>query len=246
VKACLLVPIYNHRHTIGGVLHALAYLGLPCLVIDDGSDAETRGTLDDLARELPWVEVLHLPSNVGRGAALRHGYAAARRQGFSHTVQLDADGQHEPGDVPRFLEAAGRAPAALILGAPQFDHTAPRGRLYGRQISRACVWIETLSLAIGDPLCGFRCVPLEPTMRLLARIPTGDRMEFDAEIAVRLFWEGVAMVNVPTRVRYFADGLSHFRLLRDNVLMSRLHIGLLAGMLRRLPTLLPRALGRPA
>ena len=106
MNPCLLIPIYNHTDTIADVLAALAYLALPCLVIDDGSNEMTRAVLDSTVRELPWVTVSRLPENRGRGAALRHGYRSAWAQGFSHAVQLDADGQHDAADVPKFLDAA--------------------------------------------------------------------------------------------------------------------------------------------
>ncbi len=240
MNPCLLIPIYNHKDTIRDVLNSLAYLNLPCFVVDDGSDAKTRKILDHIERELPWVTVQHLPLNLGRGAALCYGYNLAAHKGFSHVVQLDADGQHDPADVGKFLEAARREPKALVLGEPVFDETAPKSRLYGRQLSQLIVWMETLSFSIRDPLCGFRCVPLEPTVSLIRRNGLGDRMEFDPVIAVRLAWDGIPVVNVPTRVRYFRDGLSHFHLIWDNVRLARAYIKLFFGMLLRLPVLLSR------
>lgn len=235
MKPCLLIPIYNHGATVGSVLAGLGGLGLPAIVVDDGSDQATREALGRLARELPWVEVHRLPENRGRGAALRCGYALAAERGFSHVVQLDADGQHDPADVPRFLDAARANPAALVLGTPVFDATAPRSRVYGRQLSRAIVWAETLSLAVADPLCGFRCLPLEPSLRVIRRVRLGDRMEFDPEIVVRLVWDGVPVVNVPTRVRYFPGGLSHFDLVGDNVRIAWTYLRLLGRLLPSLP-----------
>lgn len=246
MNPCVLVPIYNHKETIGPVLRSLAPFGLPCLVVDDGSDEGTRAALERAGRELPWVTLERLDPNRGRGAALRHGYQAAYRRGYSHVVQLDADGQHEVADVPRLLDAARTHPDALVLGSPVFDASAPRSRLLGRRLSRWWVHVETLSLAIDDPLCGFRCLPLAPTVTLLSRAPLGDRMEFDPEIAVRLVWAGLAVVNVPTRVRYFADGVSHFRPLRDNAAISWAHTRLVFGMLGRAPRLLGRRFGAGA
>jgi glycosyltransferase involved in cell wall biosynthesis len=240
MRPCVLVPIYNHGATVGGVLRVLSALGLPCLVVDDGSDRGTQDVLARLARELPGVAVERLPENRGRGAALRHGYRAARARGFTHAVQLDADGQHDPVDVPRFIAAARRRPEALVIGVPIFDATAPRSRLYGRRVSVFWVHVETLSRAIPDPLCGFRCLPLASTLDLLARTPLGDRMEFDVEIVVRLCWQGLPIVTVPTRVRYFPGGLSHFRPWRDSVRIGQAHARLCAGMLRRLPALARR------
>jgi glycosyltransferase involved in cell wall biosynthesis len=234
---CLLIPIYNHKDTIRDVVARLERYRLACLIVDDGSDADTRRTLAGVARDFPWVRVERLPSNRGRGAALRHGYRQAAAAGFTHAVQLDADGQHDPADVAAFLAAAHRTPGALILGAPRFDRSAPRVRRYGRLLSCAWVWVETLSREVADPLCGFRCVPLGPAVTLLARAPLGDHMEFDPEIVVRLSWAGVPIVNVPTLVRYYPEGLSHFHPVRDTARISWAHTRLVCGMVRRMPLL---------
>jgi len=238
VKPCLLIPIYNHKDTIGEVVVQLDRFALPCLIVNDGSDADTDAVLQHIAQTFPWVMIERLPRNRGRGAALRHGYHVAARRGFTHAVQLDADGQHDPGDIPQFLAAARRMPGALVLGAPRFDDTAPRSRRYGRLLSCFFVWVETLSFTVVDPLCGFRCMPLEPTLKLLAKTPLGDRMDFDPEIVVRLVWMGVPVVTVPTCVRYYQGGLSHFHLVSDNARISWAHTRLVCGMLGRLPVLL--------
>ena len=237
VKACVLIPIFDHGDTIGGVVEGLAPLGLPCVIVNDGSGPETTAALARLASKHPWVHVEQLPVNRGRGAALQHGYRAASARGFSHAVQLDADGQHDPAEIGVLLEAAARNPDALVLGDPRFDDTAPRARLYGRRLSQAIVWAYTGSFAVHDPLCGFRCFPLAPTLAVLDRHRFGERMDFDPEIVVRLAWTGVPIVNVPVRVRYFANGRSHFRLVGDNVRItatySRLFFARLGRTFRR-------------
>ena len=231
VNPCLLVPIYNHKDTIAAVLDSLAYLELPCLVVDDGSDETTQEVLRGERARRPWVELSRLQVNRGRGAALRHGYCRAAERGFSHVVQLDADGQHDPADVPKFLEAARRQPEALVLGRPIFGADSPVVRRQGRRLSQAFVWAVTGSYAIEDPLCGFRCFPLRRTVPLLDAVSLGDRMEFDPEIVVRLAWAGVPIVNVPTRVRYFRGGLSNFRMVRDNALIVRAYARLVLARL---------------
>jgi len=220
LQPCLLIPIFEHGATIGGVLDGLTPLGLPCVIVNDGSGRDTSETLTRLAATRPWVHVEHLPVNRGRGAALRHGYRVANARGFSHALQLDADGQHDPAEAVALLRAAEANPQALVLGDPRFDATAPRSRLYGRRLSQLIVWGYTGSFAVHDPLCGFRCFPLAPTLAVLERHRFGDRMDFDPEIVVRLAWAGLPIVNVPVHVRYFATGRSHFRLVRDNACIA--------------------------
>jgi glycosyltransferase involved in cell wall biosynthesis len=226
LKPCLAIPIYDHGRTIGAVLDSLAPLGLVCLVVDDGSGEETRRELVRLEARHAWVEVHRHPRNRGRGAALRTAFRAAASKGMSHVVHLDADGQHDAADVPRFLDAARARPDALVLGAPRFDGSAPWIRLHGRKLSQAIVWLETLSTAVEDPLCGFRCVPVAPLLGLCERTRMGDRMDFDPELVVRLVRAGVPVVNVPVRVRYPPGGISHFRMIEDNLRIARAYLRL--------------------
>lgn len=189
---------------------------------------------------VPHTSVLRLPVNGGKGAAMLAGFAAAWQLGYSHGLQIDADGQHALGDIPAFLEAARRQPRALICGRPVFDRSMPALRHYGRYLTHVLVWLNTLSRSIPDSMCGFRVYPLEPVMALMAEEYIGRRMDFDVEIIVRMYWRGVPMQWLPTRVTYPADGVSHFRLVRDNGRMIALQLRLLCGMLRRLPRLLQR------
>ncbi len=235
MNPCLLIPIYDHKDEIRGVLDALADYGLQCFVVDDGSDSGTRAVLDAAEKEHAWVEVYHRDRNDGRGAALATGYRMALERGFSHAIQLDADGQHDTTDVPRFIDMIRDNPDALVLGSPVFDDSVPKGRLYGRQLSRAMVWAATLSFDVSDPLCGFRGVPLAATVKLLDEAKLGDRMEFDPNLVIRLHWAGVPIRNVSTRVVYNPDGLSHFDMVGDNVRMSGVYSTALLGMLVRSP-----------
>ena len=235
MKLCTLVPIYDHGESIGDVLEALAPSRLPCLVVDDGSGPETRATLDALAARYDFVRLVRRECNGGKGAALKTGYRAAADAGFSHAIQLDADGQHDAADVPRFAEALRQSPEALVLGQPLFDDSVPRARLWARQLSRGLVWLACLSRAVADPLCGFRGVPLGPALAVLDATDTGDRMEFEPELAVRLVWRGTPVRNLPTRIVYPPGGRSHFSLRRDYPLLAGLYLRLVGGMLRRLP-----------
>jgi len=240
VKPCLLIPIYQHGSTIRGVIRSLAEFSLPCFIVNDGSDAATCAALDAIDEEFDWVEVEQHAMNRGKGVALRHGYRLAARRGFTHVVQLDADAQHEAADVARFVEAARKFPDALVLGRPIFDQSAPKSRVYGRRLSQGLVWLATLSREVRDPLCGFRCIPLAPMLALMDRIAMGDHMEFEPELAVRLVWEGVPVVNLDTRVRYYPDGISHFDVVWDDLRLAWLYARLALGMLTRARGLLVR------
>jgi glycosyltransferase involved in cell wall biosynthesis len=240
-RPCVLIPVYNHERTLVSLLDRLKLCGLPCLLVDDGSDVACRDTMVRLRqREAAWVRLVRHGTNEGKGAAVITGLRAAAAMGFTHAVQIDADAQHSADDVPKFLDAARRTPHAVIAGFPVYDISVPTARLYGRYATHVWVWINTLSLEIRDAMCGFRVYPIALTLALADRVRLGKRMEFDAEVIVRLYWEGVPVVNLPTPVTYRLDNVSHFRLWRDNLRISGKHARLFFGMLVRLPRLLLR------
>lgn len=242
-KPCLVIPVYDHEQAIAGTLAGLRGHGLHCYLVDDGSHAACAAVLDALAQaESGWVSLLRLNPNQGKGAAVMAGFAAAQAAGYTHGVQFDADGQHTAADVPRLLALAAQHPEALVTGIPQYDASIPKSRLYGRYVTHVWVWINTLSLHIRDSMLGFRVYPLGAALRIWNTQTVGRRMDFDTEIMVRLYWEGTAVVQMPTRVTYPVDGVSHFDVLRDNLRISRMHARLFAGMLWRLPRLLWRRL----
>ncbi|MCL2308840.1 MAG: glycosyltransferase family 2 protein [Proteobacteria bacterium] len=234
-----LVPVYNHAATVGAVVQTLHDLALPVILIDDGSDAECAAALDKLA-SVPTTSLLRLPVNGGKGGAVIAGLRAAHAKGYSHALQLDADGQHDAAALPAFLDAMRDAPQAVIVGFPRYDSSVPVGRLLGRYVTHLWVWINTLSFRIRDSMCGLRIYPLAATLPVLDAMPSQSRMEFDTEILVRLDWAGAPIKNLPVYVHYPANGVSHFRIGRDNVRISWMHTRLFFGMLWRMPKLIAR------
>ncbi len=221
-RPCGLVPTYDNPATIRKVVNRIHAFIPDVVVIDDGSGEEARREIEALGRE-GLAHVHHRAQNGGKGAAVKTGFEVASKLGFTHAVQVDADGQHAIEDIPRFLEEAQKQPNALVLAAPVFDATAPKSRLRARQIT--CFWtnLETGGKVIEDPMCGFRVYPVEWALKAGA---TGDRMDFDPEIAVRLVWMGLPVVNLPTKVHYVTKeegGVSHFEMFWDNVRISWMH-----------------------
>jgi glycosyltransferase involved in cell wall biosynthesis len=240
-KPCAIIPVFDHEHAVARVVAAVRAAGLPCLLVDDGSGPACARELDRLAANLQYTRLLRLPVNGGKGAAMLAGFTAAWQLGYSHALQIDADGQHALRDISTFIEEARRHPQALICGQPVFDRSIPKARHYGRYLTHSLVWLNTLSFSIPDSLCGFRVYPLPPVVSLMAEEYIGRRMDFDVEIIVRLYWRGVPMRWLPTAVTYPLDGVSHFRMLRDNARMVALQMRLFGGMLQRLPQLLRRS-----
>lgn len=239
-RICAVVPVFDHEAAIAQTTAGLRRHGLPVILVDDGSALPCAAELRRLASADPEVRLVRLPENRGKGAAVLAGLHDAARQGYTHALQIDADGQHDPADVPRFIAESIAEPAALVCGRPLFDDTVPRHRLYLRYLTHVMVWLNTLSFDIPDSMCGLRVYPLSKVLPVLEAEPPGSRMDFDVEVLVRLHWRGVAMRWLPTRVSYPLDGRSHFRLVRDNWLITLMHTRLFFGMLRRAPGLVAR------
>jgi len=241
VKVCIIIPVYNHQEAIQSVVKHLRLLGLPCFLIDDGSSVQCAAVLTQIAEtEQQWLTLSVRANNGGKGAAVQDGLRLAINQGYTHAIQIDADGQHQVEDIERFIDASQHYPHRLILGQPVFDDSIPKRRLYGRLLTNVWIRINTLSSAIADGMCGFRCYPLAAVEPLLQSVQLTQRMDFDIEIVVRLYWQGVEVVNIPTKVQYPLDGVSHFQAGLDNLLISKIHGQLFFGMLMRIPQLIIR------
>lgn len=241
MNICIIIPVYNHEEAIVQVLAKLKGHGIPCFLVNDGSSAQCSQVLEDCVKhESNWLTLLTRLENGGKGAAVVDGFKAAIAQGYSHAIQIDADGQHDINAIPNFLAASTKDPYAMILGQPIFDGSAPKSRMYGRRVTNFWIFINTLSFAIADGMCGFRLYPLAAVSQLINKTQIGQGMNFDIDIVVRLFWQGVKAINLPTHVKYPYDGVSHFKLWRDNLMISKTHAKLFFGMLLRIPQLLLR------
>jgi len=219
----------------------------PVWVVVDGSTDGTLEALQALGRDDPDIRILSLPRNQGKGAAILHGLREAHAQGYTHVLAMDADGQHPETYILEFMEASRANPGAQILGVPVFDATAPRERVYARKIVNWWANLETLWEGIGDSLFGFRVYPVAPLLEIMEQQPWMRGYDFDSEAAIRLCWRGIHPINITVPVRYFRPeegGVSHFRYLRDNVLLYCMHWRLLVESLLWMPFLLGRRLNR--
>ncbi len=242
----VLIPSYNPGPKVYDTVMEALRSWLPVWVVVDGSRDGTAEGLLGMMKEHPGLSVIVLPDNRGKGAAVLAGLGAARKQGYTHLLCLDSDGQHPAHLIPEFMQASEAQPEAMVLGVPLFDSRAPRARVYWRRLSNLCVDLETMGRHIGDSLFGFRVYPVEPLYQVMTRHRAMRRFDFDPEAAVRLVWQGVPTINIPAPVRYFTKsegGVSHFRYARDNVLLTKMHLRLLAGLLWRLPRFIRKTWG---
>jgi glycosyltransferase involved in cell wall biosynthesis len=239
----VLIPSYNPGPRVFQTVRGAREQWNPVWVVVDGSNDGSTAALEAMAAQDAGLRVLVRPRNGGKGAAVLDGMVEAIRQGFTHVLTMDSDGQHPPERIPAFMAASAAAPAAMVLGVPVFDASAPSVRVKGRRISNYWANVETLGAGIQDSLFGFRVYPAQPLVRIMQSHRWMRRFDFDVEIVVRLSWSGVEAINLPAAVRYFRPeegGVSHFNYLRDNVLLTSMHARLFAGFLLRLPWLLAR------
>lgn len=237
----VLIPSYNPGPKVLQTVRAARQYWNPVWVVVDGSTDGTTPGLQQMAAGDPGLHVIVLPVNVGKGAAVLHGLDQAAARGFTHALTMDSDGQHPQQLIPAFMAESVKKPGCMILGKPVFDAAAPALRVKGREISNWWANLETLWAGIGDSLFGFRVYPLEPLRAVMRGQRWMRRFDFDPEAVVRLCWRGVKPVNLPAPVRYFTieeGGVSHFRYLRDNTLLTWMHTRLLLGFIIRLPMLL--------
>jgi hypothetical protein len=131
-----------------------------------------------------------------------------------------------------------------VFGKPVFDSSAPSLRVNGRRISNFWANLESLGWGIGDSLFGMRLYPAAELLAVMESTRYARRFDFEPEVAVRMAWRGVPIINLPTPVRYPGKdegGISQFRYFRDNRLLTWMHLRLFFGFLPRLPLLLTRS-----
>jgi glycosyltransferase involved in cell wall biosynthesis len=244
MKQGFLIPVYRHGKTACPLAERLSASALTVIMVDDGNDEETRNLLADCAAKTPGVVLVSLKKNSGKGEAVAVGFKKAAELGLTHVLQIDADGQHDEKKSSFFLEESAKHPDMLICGYPEFDETAPKGRVKGRKISNFWASVATLSTELKDVLCGFRVYPVDASLRITRCLFLDKRMGFDAEILVRLYWNKVFPVFHPVKVSYPPGGVSNFRMVRDNIRISLMFSRLFVGMILRSPLLIVRKIKR--
>ena len=243
----VLIPCYNAGRKVIDTVHEALRQWRPVWIVVDGSTDGTTAELQSLAQREHGIDVLVLARNSGKGAAVLHGLRKAAAAGYTHVLIMDADGQHPAEKIPAFMATSRAHPDAQILGVPLFDASAPRVRVLGRKLSNWWANLETLWQGIGDSLFGFRVYPIGPLRDIMEQQIWMRGFDFDPEATVRLCWRGIRPINMAAPVKYLRreeGGVSHFNYLRDNLLLTWMHLRLIAGFVLRLPVLVARRLRR--
>ena len=202
---CAVIPTYNNGGTVAEVVRGVLRQGLPVLVVDDGSTDGTQEALKGLD-----IQVLTHERNRGKGIALKTGLEEARRQGYRYALTIDADGQHDPLDIPALVAAA--APRTLVIGSRNIAAEGmSSGSTFANRFSNFWFTLQT-ARKLPDTQTGYRIYPLEdlPSLKLLTA-------RYEAELTLLVFsaWKGLKLVPVPVKVYYPEDRVSHFRPFAD-------------------------------
>jgi len=226
-RRCVVIPSYNSGPRLGQTVREVMAVWQPVIVVNDGSTDGSADPVTLLARTEPGLHVLDQSGNTGKGAAVFAALNYAVDRGFTHAAVFDADGQHDPSDIPHFMDTAKENPLALVMGMPEFGEDAPSSHVFGHAIADFFARVETLRASLGDSLFGFRVYPILATIKAMRRIRGGRRFDFDTQAAVRLSWLGAPNINLPAKVRYPPDRTRHFRYVGDNIRLIFVHACLL-------------------
>jgi glycosyltransferase involved in cell wall biosynthesis len=227
LRRCVVIPSYNSGARLERTVREVMAVWQPVVVVNDGSTDGSADNVVRLAQTEPGLHALAQPRNTGKGSAVLAAFNYAVDRGLTHAIVFDADGQHDPADIPKFVQASTERPLALVMGEPQFSDDAPTSHIIGHGIANFLTKIETMHRGMGDSLFGLRVYPMLAAIKALRRIRGGRRFDFDTQAVVRMSWLGVPTLNLPAVVHYPKDRVRHFGYLRDNLLLLRVHFWLL-------------------
>ncbi len=207
LKCCVLIPTYNNAGTLARVLDGVLLMTQNLVVVNDGASDSTV----EILRNYPKIHQVHLPTNKGKGNALKIGFKEARKLGYDFAISIDSDGQHFPEDIPVFLEALQQEETknVLYIGSRNMkQHDVPGSSSFGNRFSNFWFWFET-GTWLTDTQCGYRLYPLREIEKLKLYTP---KFEFEIEVIVKAAWSGTLVKNIPVKISYDeAERVSHFR-----------------------------------
>jgi glycosyltransferase involved in cell wall biosynthesis len=206
-----IIPAYNEADKIGQVI-ATALKHLPVLVIDDGSSDATAQTAESSG-----AKVFRQTPNQGKGLALQAGFLHAIESGYQAVLTLDADGQHDPQEIPIFLQAFQRSRADLIIGERDFNQIPPIRRFANTLGKWSFSW--AVGQPIGDNQSGYRLISRRMMKAVLGSRESG--FEFEVEMIVVCIQRGYTLKWVPIRTIYSGEG-SHIQPLKHTIEFTRM------------------------
>ncbi len=219
LKCCVVIPTYNNQNSLEKVILGVLKYTNHIIIVNDGCTDNS----DKIIKKYHDLTQIHFQKNKGKGAALRAGFAKATASGYHYGITIDSDGQHYPEDIPVFieeLEKHQKSQDILLIGSRNMTHeSVPKNSSFGNKFSNFWYRVET-GINLSDTQSGFRLYPLN-TLKNIKFYTT--KFEFEIESIVKLAWRGVEVKNVPIKVLYPKDRISHFRPIKDFIRISILN-----------------------
>jgi glycosyltransferase involved in cell wall biosynthesis len=216
-KICILIPAYNAQETLGSVLKKIGPLKMDTIVVNDGSSDETKRVASENGAQL-----LEHPLNLGKGAALRTGFQYILQKGYQVVITLDADGQHDPSEIPSLLKIFQSVNPDILIAsrAAEFGKMTFLRRFWNRlgvkAVARLC------HSDITDSQSGFRLIRTEV---LKAVDLSTSRFETELELLIKACKKGFGVLSVPIKTQKVdGTGSSHFRPVIDTWLVCKIFL----------------------
>lgn len=226
-KICVIIPTYNNATTIRRVIEDVEKYCSSIIVVNDGSTDDTAAILQSIPSP---IEVVSYPDNRGKGYALVTGFKKAKALGYTHTITIDADGQHFADDIPCFIEGLKHNPEGFIVGCRNLtEENMPRQNTFANRFSNFWFRLQT-GINLPDTQSGYRLYTLS-SLKGLNLITS--RYESELELLVYAAWAGVDITSVNVKVYYppAEERVSHFRPIYDFFRISVLNTVLCLGAL---------------
>jgi glycosyltransferase involved in cell wall biosynthesis len=216
-KICILIPVYNAQETLGSVLKKIEPLKMDTIVVNDGSSDETKRVASENGAQL-----LEHPLNLGKGAALRTGFQYILQKGYQVVITLDADGQHDPSEIPSLLKIFQSVNPDILIAsrATEFGKMTFLRRFWNRlgvkAVARLC------HSDITDSQSGFRLIRTE----VLKTVDLStSRFETELELLIKACKKGFGVLSVPIKTQKVdGTGSSHFRPVIDTWLVCKIFL----------------------
>ncbi|MAY52089.1 MAG: glycosyltransferase [Flavobacteriaceae bacterium] len=224
LKCCVVMATYNNEITLPKILDGVLTYTEAIILVNDGSTDLT----EELLVNYQTITILHLPKNKGKGNALKKGFKKALEMGYERAITLDTDGQHFPDDLPAFIMALEKSEDKnlFIIGdrnMNEADVLATSAK--GNRVSG--FWVRSVTgLQLTDTQSGFRLYPIK-ALQKIRFLRWTSKFEFETEVIVRSHWRGIRVMNIPIKVLYPKDRVSHFRPFMDIARIVVLIIGFL-------------------
>lgn len=218
MKILAVVPTYNNESTISLIAQGVLKTELDLLVINDGSTDKTSNELNRLSG----INIISIPQNRGKGHALREGFKWAIKNGYTHLISLDADGQHDPAEIPKFIKQLEDHEDCLIIGSRDFSSTKiPVASRFGRKCSNLIFRLVT-GVSLTDTQSGFRAYPLKNITNLISN---RDKYDFEMDMLLNAVLFGIEAKEIRISVQYSEETrrTSNFRPILDSVRIAKIY-----------------------